>query len=514
MTVSDAPIEVSLSLVSHTNAGKTTLARTLLGRDVGEVRDQAHVTDRVDEFVLLTSDEGDRLTLWDTPGFGDSHRLARRLALSGNPIGWLLSEVWDRFRDRPLWSSQQAIRHVRDRSDVVLYLVNAAEDPDDATYVQAEMRILAWVGKPVIVLLNQLGAPREPALEAAERARWSAHLSGHAIVRAVLALDAFARCWVQESVLLDAVAGLLAARSQEGFARLRAAWRARHETVFERSMQALAQGLARTALDSEPLVGGGLAQQLRAAGARVGIGRSAPEGAREQAMQALAGRLDAAIRQSTNELIAAHGLRGQARDEILARVASQYTVSRRVDEGRAAILGGLISGSLVGLKADLATGGLTLGGGLLAGGLIGALSAAGLARGYNRIRGTKQDSLAWADEVLDDGVVAALLAYLVVAHFGRGRGEWDSPSAPAHWEPVVRGALAARRSEWSALWQRRQPAPADEAERAERQRSLAALLQACLAECAREVLGRLYPDSPLTGPSSARSSAPRPAGSG
>ena len=30
---------ISLSLVSHTNVGKTSLARTLLGRDVGEVRD-------------------------------------------------------------------------------------------------------------------------------------------------------------------------------------------------------------------------------------------------------------------------------------------------------------------------------------------------------------------------------------------------------------------------------------------------------------------------------------------
>ena len=39
---------VSLSLVSHTNAGKTTLARTLLGRDVGEVRDEAHVTEQAD----------------------------------------------------------------------------------------------------------------------------------------------------------------------------------------------------------------------------------------------------------------------------------------------------------------------------------------------------------------------------------------------------------------------------------------------------------------------------------
>ena len=34
---------VSLSLVSHTNAGKTTLARTLLGRDIGIVRDARRV---------------------------------------------------------------------------------------------------------------------------------------------------------------------------------------------------------------------------------------------------------------------------------------------------------------------------------------------------------------------------------------------------------------------------------------------------------------------------------------
>jgi hypothetical protein len=33
------PGTIALSLISHTNAGKTTLARTLLGRDVGEVRD-------------------------------------------------------------------------------------------------------------------------------------------------------------------------------------------------------------------------------------------------------------------------------------------------------------------------------------------------------------------------------------------------------------------------------------------------------------------------------------------
>ena len=38
------PDTVVLSLISHTNAGKTTLLRTLLRQDVGEIADRAHVT--------------------------------------------------------------------------------------------------------------------------------------------------------------------------------------------------------------------------------------------------------------------------------------------------------------------------------------------------------------------------------------------------------------------------------------------------------------------------------------
>jgi hypothetical protein len=44
LMVRDASDIVTLSLISHTNAGKTTLARTLLRQDVGEVRDAPHVT--------------------------------------------------------------------------------------------------------------------------------------------------------------------------------------------------------------------------------------------------------------------------------------------------------------------------------------------------------------------------------------------------------------------------------------------------------------------------------------
>ena len=76
---------ISLSLVSHTNAGKTTLARTLLGRDVGMVRDAPHVTEFADAHTLLETAAGERLVLWDTPGFGDSVRLAKRLRKLGLP---------------------------------------------------------------------------------------------------------------------------------------------------------------------------------------------------------------------------------------------------------------------------------------------------------------------------------------------------------------------------------------------------------------------------------------------
>ena len=44
---------IALSLVSHTNVGKTTLARTLLQRDIGEVRDEAHVTLAAERQTLI-----------------------------------------------------------------------------------------------------------------------------------------------------------------------------------------------------------------------------------------------------------------------------------------------------------------------------------------------------------------------------------------------------------------------------------------------------------------------------
>ena len=128
---------ITLSLVSHTNAGKTTLARTLLGKDVGEVRDAAHVTTEASAHRLIETPEGDALVLWDTPGFGDSARLAKRLALEGNPIGWFLTQIWDRFRDRAFFLTQRAVRNVR--PDPATFAGVLSEDGHSMAYVFAEL---------------------------------------------------------------------------------------------------------------------------------------------------------------------------------------------------------------------------------------------------------------------------------------------------------------------------------------------------------------------------------------
>ena len=271
--MSTAPGTVSLSLVSHTNVGKTTLARTLLGRDVGEVRDAAHVTETADAHVLADTAGGDRLLLWDTPGFGDSLRLAKRLAHGGKPWGWFLTEVWDRWRDRPFWSAQRVLQHVMAECDVVLYLVNAAEAPEDAAYLNAELEVLGLLGKPVVALLNQLGAASGSEAAAAEDAlvlRWQVWLRQSSVVRAVLPLDAFTHCWVQEATLWQAVVPCLPAAQQPVFARLQAAWQQRQQAVWQRATDELARRIARAALDHEPVDDEGWRGPLRTLGQAVG----------------------------------------------------------------------------------------------------------------------------------------------------------------------------------------------------------------------------------------------------
>ena len=489
---------IGLSLVAHTNVGKTTLARTLLGRDIGEVRNAEHVTHTAEKHVLIEALHGqvlERLELWDTPGFGDSELLAKRMSQAGNPIGWFMSEVWDRLQNRAFWYSQRAVRHILDESDVVLYLINASERPEDVAYLDAELKVLDLIGKPVVVLLNQTGEIQMPEHAEAELRRWKTRLSlpvcKAKCVKDVLLLDAFTRCWVQEGRLLEAVAKSLP-NQQTAFERLNAAWQQRNQQRFQASMYLLAQRLYRAAQDKESVNEAGWSSKFKEAGVALGKAMGLSDGdntPKALAMKALSKRLDTEIRSNMDALIALHQLDGHASSAVLTRLAEHYAnfnIKAPHSEGKAALWGGVVTGALMGLKADILSGGLTLGGGMLAGGVLGALGGAGLARGYNQVKGIETPTLAWTPEVLDDLTRSSLLGYLAVAHFGRGRGEWTQLEPPAFWVERIEAALAPQWGKLHAVWEK-----SSAVNKADTQ----AEMQTILVQTSQSVLQSLYPEA-------------------
>ena len=425
---------ITLSLVSHTNVGKTTLARTLLRRDVGEVLDHAHVTEVGEAHELIHTEEHE-LILWDTPGFGDSTRLARRLRAQEGGLTSFLLQAWDRARDRPLWCGQQAIRNIRDEADVVLYLVNASEQPEDAGYLAHELEILEWIGRPLIVLLNQTGATQD---EEQLIAPWRRYMQGRACVREVLTLDAFSRSWLREVELFERLAVHLPADKRGPMKQLSRAWRERGEAIFGECIGALVDCVLRAARDRESLPR-----------------RMASKAEKAAAMEALAERHLRAKRELGEFLIEHHGLDGRPAAELEERLADfAFEGEEEWSWRRSALVGGAVSGALSGLAADLISHGLTFGGGLIAGGIAGALGGAGLARGMQFLGVQGEPAVGWSADFLEASLRECLATYLTIAHFGRGRGRFEGRESPLTWSRAVnrQWRASAGRSEFG--WKR------------------------------------------------------------
>ena len=485
---------ITLSLISHTNVGKTTLARTLLRQDVGEVRDAPHVTAENVAYTLIEAGDQHVLRLWDTPGFGDSGRLLKRLKRESNPVLWFLSQAWDRFREKPLWHSQQALKNVREEADVVLYLVNAAESPGAAAYVDQEMEILGWLRKPVLVLINQVGPARGVVEELAEVEAWKAELSRFDIVKAVLPLDAFARCWVQEDALMETIASVLPEGRRDTFAVLAQAWHKRHVEAFDLSMRALAEMLTASVLDGVEVKSNNVLQTtvrlvVEKVSSMLGMGEReldpALAAARQKMVKALAERMESA----TNQLIALHSLEGRAGRQLLDVSREHFQDPQKVSESIWGALGGVATGAAAGLWADLHAGGFTLGGGMIAGAMAGAVGGYAIAHGYNLVRGD-DSRVHWSRDHFREQARLALLCYTAVAHFGRGRGDWQTTSIPDIWDEAVRTVIEHRAHAWDRVWKMAvQEAAMPEVVHREMSR--------LLHESATALLRRLYPSVKL-----------------
>lgn len=277
-----------------------------------------------------------------------------------------------------------------------------------------------------------------------------------------LPLRRLADGWLPDGLLLQSLVQLLPGDPR--LPRLAAAWTARQQALMDAGLREIAQTLARVAATREPVAdtGSGL----------LGGARADTEAAREAARNTLLAALARELADHRTRLFTLLGRPAGGEADTAGVPGAEAALRGRVGEGRAAVVGGLLSGAAAGFKADVLSGGLTMGAGALAGGLIGALGAAGAARGLNVLRGTDRSHVTWDDAAML-AITTALLQRWAVLFVGL-------PLEAI--EAEIAAAVEDRRGELSRAWSPR--GSSDEAHR-----KIAEALRHPLAESWVQALG-------------------------
>ncbi len=358
----------------------------------------------------------------------------------------------------------------RQLGDVVLHVSGA---PDD---LAAAAPLLQWLGKPVLVLVTRLAtpAPEPPGLLAQSQAP----AREQPLVARVLAFDEFARCWVQERELLDAIGRCLPAPRRPGFERIVLAWDERNRVRFSRSMAAIAEHLMYAARQTQEVPGSALSVK-----SLVAAERQAQAQARQAAMDEVVKRLEVSAGEMYSRLRVLHGIDASAAMALQHRLQEKFVVQQAVDQPQAG-MAGAATGAAMGASVDLLVGGLTLGAATALGALVGGGAAYIAAAWKNRATASGATLVQLSDEMLQAITEAGLLRYLAVAHHGRAAAGQSDELAP-FWKADVVATVEAHRDQLATFWSNARTLP--DAGR------LGAELTRQLENLTRRVLDGLYP---------------------
>jgi GTPase Era involved in 16S rRNA processing len=351
---------IRIAVVGHTNAGKTSLLRTLTRRvNFGEVSQQPGTTRHVEAVELQVNGRA-AVRFFDTPGLEDAVALREHLAAFDDK-DLTPPERVRRFLQGPEAHGvfEQEAKVLRALLEVdAAFLVIDAREPVLPKF-RAEIELLNACARPVLPVLNFVrdAANREAA--------WKELLSAYGL-HVVVRFDAAAPFVGAERELYRDLATLLRDRRAQldGVAAFL-------EAEFASRRQAAATRIAELLVD--------------AAAMRRSV--SAVEFAIESSRQRLIAALQKAVfdkaQRCADDLLALYGFReGDADEAPLPMVEGRWTMDFFHPEAlkdASVLLGkGVAVGAAVGVVADLALHGLSLGAGAALGGAIGGAVSQGL----------------------------------------------------------------------------------------------------------------------------------------
>ena len=299
-------------------------------------------------------------------------------------------------------------------------------------------------------------------------------------------MDAFARCWVQEEMLFNAIGEALPPEDEAAYKVLQSVWRRGRQAAYANSIEAMARHLQKTVSAHVSLPAPTLRERAVSMGRKLGFFKDERD-AIADAQTALASQTADSFYALTSKLIAANGLTGSGvSKEIFRRMKTDWELAvYSLDPQSAAAVGtgiGAASGAAAGLAIDLSAVGLSMGLSTLVGGLIGAVSGIGAAHAWNLKKKKSGADLFWSAKAMMGFLLEAVLLYLAVAYYGRGRGDWKESESPAFWKDAALQAIQDARIPFESL---REMDP-DEA--------LGALMQT-LDAIIKSILAKLYPST-------------------
>ena len=170
---------INVAVVGHTNAGKTSLIRTLLRDDqFGDINDAAGTTRSVEKSVIFAGDDA-VLNLFDTPGFEDSSALLLALdelskTNDAKSPADLLRDFISQKDNFPDFEQETKVLRQSLNSDVLLYIIDVRE-PLLGKYSD-EVEILSKAGKPILPVFNFIAGNSESLMRWREQmARFNLH---------------------------------------------------------------------------------------------------------------------------------------------------------------------------------------------------------------------------------------------------------------------------------------------------------------------------------------------------
>ncbi|WP_372657242.1 GTPase/DUF3482 domain-containing protein [Hydrogenophaga sp.] len=434
-----APIQIAV--VGHTNAGKTSLLRTLTRQiGFGEVSDRPGTTRHV-EHIDLAIDGAPAIRYYDTPGLEDSVALHHHLKSLGDALT-------PPEKIRTLLRGPEASRAFEQEAKVLRQLL----DVDAAIYVidcreavlpkyRSEIEILSACGKPVMPVLNFVRS------DDSRETQWREVLAAYHL-HAVVRFDAVAPFMGSEHQLYEDLGVLIRPRREQ--------------------LQAVMQELEQQFVDRRAAACRVVADALiTAAAMRREIDKSALDEPRVKTrfVQDFKDDLMTGVRRCVSDLLQIHGFRpDDANIAVLPWTSGRWESDLFNPETLATagkLLGkGAVAGAAVGFALDVALAGMSLGAATALGASIGGVLGQGWGQLPRKLRNKflAIEELTLGDEVLlvmADNLVRLCEALELRGHAAISSVRLATDSSQAYREALTRAVLQLGQARGHPEWEHR-----------------------------------------------------------